>query len=347
MLFIHAANVHQGGGAYLLDSLLRILGNTHKGFISLDERMQIPNEIAKQIQIKRVFPSILSRFRSELWLARSVSKKDVVLCFGNLPPLFKLTGRTIVFMQNRYLVDKVSLSSLPVKVRVRVELERVWLSWTFRNVSEFIVQTPTMKNLLDSYTRGSVSVRILPFVADINVYTRNLKSPDLSINFVYDFVYVASAEPHKNHLKLLKAWCVLAKEGFYPSLCITIDQTLFKSLSDLIDTLRSKYGIRVNNVGIQSHHNILQLYKTSLALIYPSLFESFGLPLIEARQAGLAILASELDYVRDLVDPEFTFDPESALSIARAVKRFKGWTEKPLTLLDAREFLTSVLMKDF
>jgi hypothetical protein len=55
--------------------------------------------------------------------------------------------------------------------------------------------------------------------------------------------------------------------------------------------------------------------------------------------------ASELDYVRDVLDPEQSFDPESATSIARAVKRFMGWEILPLPLLDAVEFIKHVLEK--
>ncbi len=57
------------------------------------------------------------------------------------------------------------------------------------------------------------------------------------------------------------------------------------------------------------------------ALIFPSKTESLGLPLIEAASAGLPIIASELDFVRDVCVPNETFDPYSSTSISRAVKR--------------------------
>ena len=81
----------------------------------------------------------------------------------------------------------------------------------------------------------------------------------------------------------------------------------------------------------------------SRALIYPSTLESFGLPLIEARDAGLPILASELDYVRDTVDPEESFDPHSPISVARAVKRFLGIQEQRLAITDAKAFLQNIM----
>ena len=107
--------------------------------------------------------------------------------------------------------------------------------------------------------------------------------------------------------------------------------------------MRQRHGLKVTNAGELSHQDALTLYKKAGAAIYPSTFESFGLPLIEARQAGLPVLASELDYVRDVLDPEQTFDPESSQSIARAVKRFMGKEEKALPLLDAHGFIEHIL----
>jgi hypothetical protein len=54
---------------------------------------------------------------------------------------------------------------------------------------------------------------------------------------------------------------------------------------------------------------VLSLYNKVGAAIFPSTFESLPLRLIEARQAGLSVLASQLDYVRSR--PGQTFDPES------------------------------------
>lgn len=65
-------------------------------------------------------------------------------------------------------------------------------------------------------------------------------------------------------------------------------------------------------------------YAETKALIYPSLFESFGLPLFEARLLNLDVLASDSDFVRDLVEPIQTFDPYSPYSIANAVIRHMG-----------------------
>jgi glycosyltransferase involved in cell wall biosynthesis len=343
-LYIHAPNVHQGGGRTLLNALLK--GIECEALLFTDQRMLLPKAMGVNIKVTPIAPSIAQRILAEKRLAQVVKKEDVVLCFGNLPPLFKLRGRTVVFVQNRYLIEDVPLSEFPHKVRLRLAVERLWLARRLMNVDEFVVQTQTMKRYLVEKTRGKVPVSELPFVADPSGYTRDLPQSEVNKDVVFDFVYVASGEPHKNHRKLVEAWCLLAEDGLFPSLCLTLDEARFVELFRLIDEMQKRHGLEVTNVGELSHHEVLALYKKSGAAIYPSKFESFGLPLIESRQAGLPVLASELDFVRDVLDPNQTFNPDSPISIARAVKRFMGVDEKSLPLLDAKQFLTALFDRD-
>lgn len=342
---MHAYNVHQGGGKSLLLALLEAIPDDIIAFAQLDKRMVLSNHVPKTLTVKFVAPTVLNRLREEWQLAQHVKPLDRILCFGNLPPLFKLRGHTVVFMQNRYLVDDVGLGGFPLGMRLRLTMERLWFSKKVLNADEFIVQTPTMKRLLEIKTQGTVPIRVLPFVAEPNGYRRNAVPTEANKKSLYDFLYVASGEPHKNHPRLIEAWRLLAEEGLFPSLCLTLDEIRFAGLCHEIDHVRQQHGLKVVNVGNQSHQEVLALYNESAAVIYPSTFESFGLPLIEARQAKLPILASELDYVRDVLDPEQTFDPESPVSIARAVKRFMNIDEQPLLLLDAQSFLKHIVSK--
>lgn len=341
-LFIHAANVHQGGGRTLLDALLRAIPQERQAVLSLDERMPLPPDLGGNVEIRRCRPTMVQRLLVEKWLADSAKKTDTVLCFGNLPPLFRLQARTIVFVQNRYLIDNVRLDNFSLGVRLRLAVERLWLSGRIGNADELVVQTPTMKRLAERRTGGHVPVRILPFVAAPDGYARSAAVPKADQSKEFDFVYVATGEPHKNHRQLIAAWCLLAEEGLFPTLCVTLDNRRFAPLAEEVEMARRRHGVRIVNAGELSYSDVLALYGKAGALIFPSAFESFGMPLIEARQAGLPILASELDYVRDVIDPEQTFDPESPKSIARAVKRFWQQDAEELRLQDAGEFLRQI-----
>ncbi len=356
-LFINAPNVHQGGGRTLLDALLEANSQEKKRVLILDSRMVLPDNYNGVSVIKRVFPSILQRFLAEFWLFRKVKEEDAVLCFGNLPPLFKLTGHVTVFIQNRYLLEDISLSDFPWKTRLHLNIERLWLRFRLSNADQLIVQTPSMRNMLISLverksknfkdvSKNKINIdliKILPFVNSAGIYQRNFIKSEQCIAKDFDFIYVASGDLHKNHRRLIEAWILLAVEGIFPSLCITVDEKHFPELSKWINEMVVYNDLKLENVGVVSHKDVIELYANSRALIYPSLTESFGLPLIEARQAGLYVLASELDYVRDVLDPDQSFNPSSAASISAAIKRFLQIDQLPLPLNSAEQFLTSTL----
>jgi glycosyltransferase involved in cell wall biosynthesis len=64
-----------------------------------------------------------------------------------------------------------------------------------------------------------------------------------------------------------------------------------------------------------------ELYFNCPYLIFPSIMESFGLPLIEAAESGMKVLASNLPYVYDVIIPSLTFGPLDKISIADAVSK--------------------------
>lgn len=342
-LFVHATNVHQGGGRALLGAILNALPAGVQSILSLDSRMPFDKSSAPEVLLKVVPPSVAQRLMAERWLASNVQSDDTVLCFGNLPPLFKLRGHVVVFLQNRYLIDTVNQSGLPFRVRCRIAVERLWLTSMLKNVDEFVVQTPSMKRLLEARTKSAAPIHVQPFMASHQGYARRVQLTQASHEKDCDFVYVASGEPHKSHRELIDAWALLAEEGLFPSLRLTLDRERFAELCRWIDDKVARYGMQVVNMGEVPPGQVGQLYRRAGAVIYPSTFESFGLPLIEARHAGLPVLASELDYVRDVLDPEQSFDPQSPVSIARAVRRFMNIEENILPLQNAKEFVTDIL----
>ena len=342
-LIIHAVNIHSGGGKTLLLALLAALPNNVDVVATLDTRLEFSSDLIANLILIRVEPTLGARFFTEKTLAHLTQPDDLVLCFGNLPPLLKLAGHVVVFVQNRYLIDDVSLNRFSWKSRLRIHFERLWLKCMAHNADEFVVQTPSMYRIfsMSGRARGR-QIHILPFTNLSQGYRRSYKMPTPKSS-VPIFIYVASGEPHKNHRNLITAWCLLAQEGVFPSLKLTLSLDANQELCSWLKRQIYSFQLNIDNLGVLSHAEVQSLYATAQALIFPSTFESFGLPLIEARQAGLAVLASELDYVRDVIDPEEAFDPVSPISIAQAVKRFMGVGNSPLPLIDARVFLANIL----
>ena len=334
-LIIHATNIHQGGGAVLLRELLASMPYDAAVFLQVDARFFLPADIHPNLKIIRFRCTFLARLRAEVSLFNFVCRGDHVLCFGNLPPLFKLKSDPTVFLQSRYLIDRhAPISALPLRARLKIYVEKFWLKLFKRNAGQLIVQTSSMQALAKEFL--GIHVKCLPFLPNGVVHLEQcLIKP---VKHKFDFIYVASGETHKNHLSLIEAWRLLFAEGLAPSLAMTLSKELCPDLSAHLEKERGN-GLNIYNLGIHSHDDLLTIYRQSGALIYPSSFESFGLPLLEAKRLGLPVLAPELDYVRDVIDPDETFDCHSPLSIARAVRRhLKGRRQFP-ELLSAKTWI--------
>lgn len=341
-LYINALNVHQGGGKTLLQSLLNALTRVSVPYKLLIDSRFDADEVMIPHDAVKVKPTIRGRLSAYIWLRKNTGCQDVVLNVGNLPPLFKLKAKSLVFLQNRYLVDDIDLTSFGFRGRLKICIERIWFRLFISNADMFIVQTPTMKRILSKKLLKHPPVLVAPYVADPTGFSRkcNFESWEVESN---TFLYVASGEPHKNHKNLLYAWKLLAEEGVFPKLILTLDNDFHRDLISWVQNIADNYQLKVENLGSLSKKQLDNIYESSSALIYPSKLESFGLPLVEARQKSLPVIAGELDYVRDILDPEEVFNPESPISIARAVKRFMGLGEEALPLMSADNFVISIL----
>jgi glycosyltransferase involved in cell wall biosynthesis len=190
-----------------------------------------------------------------------------------------------------------------------------------------------------SNSAATPKIRVRPF---LNKLPPRAEFESTFADVKWDFVYVADGVAHKNHLNLLEAWCILARKNIRPRLALTLgtsDELLLKKILDL----RSEYRLEISNLGELPHDSVISLYKACRFLIFPSLSESFGLPLIEANHFGLPIIASELDYVRDVCSPIETFNPNSSKSIALAVMRALKINDIELLFASPSDFLVELI----
>lgn len=342
LVILYAPNVHTGGGLMLLRSLLLNGPEAMPLTAFLDERARNQLVLPPKAQVTWVAPRLGSRLAAEWGLHRAAATEGRVLCFHGLPPLLPCAAKVTVFLQNRLYVQPDLNGGYKWKTRLRLTAERL-LSRAFKHrVALYLVQTPTMRQSVLTWLGEDLSgrvpqVQVLPFVATLPAKIHNVcTSP------AWDFVYVADGEAHKNHAALLAAWELLAQEGIRPKLALTLGER-DTALAKHIASTSKRLDLQIFNCGHLPHDEVVAMYASARALVFPSDTESFGLPLIEAAHMGLPIVASELDYVRDVCTPVQTFNPRSPVSIARAVKRFLALPESPLPLSSASDFWTEWL----
>jgi len=343
-VFLYAPNINKGGGFVLLKSIIDEWPRKTHLFAYLDFRIKDKIKIPENSTVHWVKPSIYHRLKAEYMIARDCLEGDTVLFKNSLPPIFKCKAKVVVFMQNRNFIENIKLFDYKFFDAFRLSLERAQ-SFIFRHrVDLYIVQTNSFKRKIDNwYTSHFLSkkpaIKVLPFM--------NESFHNLSTHFnkvkkkKWDFIYVADGLAQKNHSVLFDAWEELAKQHHFPSLLVTLsshETVLLERINEL-----KKVGVIIKNIGEIPHEDIISIYEECRALIYPSLRESFGLPLLEATALQLPILASELDYVYDVCNPIISFNPKSYLSISRAVKRFIKIENRITKVHTPSEFLGYVI----
>ena len=330
---IYAHGVHSGGGLTLLKEVFSAVEGDSSYLFMLDIRCHQHASQYNLINIKYFPPGFLGRLRSEIKLKKSQDKVKAVLSFNSIPFFLSIKKHTTIFLQNVNLVSASPPSSFTECVK------HVLFKHLATGVDQFIVQTRSMYDSLVLITGSPCRISTLLDPVMLNYLNQNNSASSVFPQRRRRFVYVADSSPHKNHAKLLQAWQLL--HDTFTNLNIELVVTLPLNLGGVWDELSSKFDVQqlgVVNEGVVSRERIFEIYRSCDALIFPSLSESFGLPLLEASASNLDIIASELDYVRDVVCPVEVFDPNSSVSIARSIARYLElpWPEsvRPISAIE-------------
>ncbi|MAJ81641.1 MAG: hypothetical protein CMF41_01850 [Legionellales bacterium] len=339
-VIIYAPNIKVGGGLILLKELIGKVPKSLNVFCILNEEVK---ENFPDQPMYTVSSSIFGRIKAELLVRRLSHQAKSVFCFHGVPTLLKTHCKQSVYIQNALLVDSSTKKNYSLFSRLRLYVESNLIKFKLHNMAYCYVQTRSMEERLRQFCKKNhmhtPKILIAPFIPTLG----NSKQP-LSSKKDIDFIYPADAQPHKNLRNLFLAWQILAEDNIRPSLVVTLDDQSFKTLKKTISFDEMK--VNIINLGMMRYEDLKKVYQRSCALIFPSFLESFGLPLIEASQMGLQILASEKNFVYDVCSPSDTFDPHSAKSIAVAVKKFKGITTKSRISCVEKDFWKTFMSKE-
>lgn len=145
---------------------------------------------------------------------------------------------------------------------------------------------------------------------DTAQFTPNLGERENSV------LFPARGWAHKNHATLIAGMEIARQSN--PDLRLVLTGGGLEGLGDLPDW--------VDRRGLVSQEELLRLYRTAGAMVFPSLYEGFGLPPLEAMASGCPVAVSNAGSLPEVVgDAAVLFDPRDpdgiADGIAQALKR--------------------------
>ncbi|HSP70454.1 MAG TPA: glycosyltransferase family 1 protein [Bryobacteraceae bacterium] len=129
---------------------------------------------------------------------------------------------------------------------------------------------------------------------------------------------VSTLHPHKNMLRLIRAFG--RKKRDFPLVLAGLRGFHAGAIEALIAEMGLQDSVRIT--GWVPREELYQLYAHARAFIYPSTFEGFGMPVLEALAAGIPTACSDIPPLREVAgDATLFFDPQDEDAIAAAIER--------------------------
>lgn len=174
----------------------------------------------------------------------------------------------------------------------------------------------TRNDLIERYGVSESKMVVTHLASSIDASRSNGAQPVPSRPY---FLYVGARHGYKNFQTLLRAFTRLAADNLEVMLClagVAFSNEEEKQISEL------GLSSRMENYGQVDDDHLAKLYRHSLALVYPSLYEGFGLPPLEAMACGTVVVASNCASLPEVIgDAGFLFDPESVDELTEIMSR--------------------------
>lgn len=162
-------------------------------------------------------------------------------------------------------------------------------------------------------------------------------SPKSQIKRNNSLLFVGSLEPRKNLENLLHALEILHDEGHEIPLTIT-GPTGWKNTNIHKKLEKTSIAGNVQHLGFVTEETLNKLYDTCAAVIFPSFYEGFGLPVLEAIAHRAPVLTTQGSVMEEIAGKYATyFDANNPASIASAIKNFYNERESRYNEIKASE----------
>lgn len=355
IIYAPAINSKSAGAHSILESFLSSLGSYtvkdnwqfvgHQDYESLCLKHGIKfNKLDLNLKwFKRIFYDFFL-FKKN-FLKASVPP-SIIVSMQNTTPLLRKEDRNLTYLHQAIPFLK-EFSPSPIKQTKLFLIKHFYYFFICVGINQrqsyFIVQSEWLKKILTQKLKiASEHVFIhRPLPTDISLSESNL---DRNEHFFYPALY----QIYKNHQNLFKGFCLAALENPTNNYFLEVTLEDFYFAKTLKAVGQVPHNLHIINLGILSRQETLQAIKNAKAIIYPSLVESYGMPIAEAIFLKTPVIASNLPYARELLEENgHYFDPLDIQSIKLAIVNF-GLNHKNNPVVSSDKFKSwEKILSDF
>jgi len=310
-VLIDSVYINSGGGKIILFEIinklekLKLLSNF---FFLFDKRLEKNGEIPFK-NLNHKFVLAKEQLRNKFYKEELETFSSFV-CLSNVPPPIFISKPVHVFFHNDLLLDPFS-SNLSLKNKVLNFLKKQYIISRNNKQYNWYVQSNLMyQKGIKHLGLNSSNLHITPIFKEKKLIHSNKE--------LNSFLYVSNGSKHKNHKRLFMAFIKAAnKTNCVLKLNLTLSN--YEFINSPYSKIAAPKNLKIVNHGLLEFSKLENVYQKTQFLIFPSLNESFGLPLIESINYNCKVLAPNLNYVNEVITPSIKFDPFSSSKISESI----------------------------
>jgi len=322
-----------GGGWNYIANLINALGaydheNTYFAFVTKASECLVPHKT----NFKAVPMNIRATSRAKRVLYENTALQalayqyqiDCMHWFANTQGIVNLAPGVVTVYDAQSLLNFTKYS-----LRKRLYL-RMMMNWTGKLAKMLLpMSDATAQTLQQLLHIEATRMTVIPAIVSasfrpaadeqIAVIKRQYGLPDKF------WLYVAHLYAHKNHLRLLEAYHQLKQQNFPVWPLVLRGDT--QKAENQVKLAVTQLGLEEDIIFLPrlKESELCALYSAATALIFPSLYEGGGIPVVEALACGCPVVASRIPAVQEYAgDAAHYFDPLDSQSIATAIANFQA-----------------------
>lgn len=222
-----------------------------------------------------------------VFLKAEIEKCDIYHCLSSYLPFFGVPVPSVVTIHDLKYVRYPNFLSNWLKA---LYLRRIIINTLYDASHIIAVSDSTRRDLVD-LGADAKKTSVIHEASVIDPPIERSSEKDVFFSGRY-FLFVGENRPHKNLDRLLKAFQLLVQDFPEESPHLVIAGNGTQALREKI----VKFGLADKTIvlGAVSDEDLVRLYSGAFAFVFPSLYEGFGLPVLEAMSFGVPVVTSNI-----------------------------------------------------
>lgn len=312
----------------LINSLASIdKKNEYYVFVS-DKNKQFFDIRQKNFRIINAGKAVTKNFRRLMWEQLSLPKYikkhkiDVLHSPGFVIPFLSKAKNILT------IADMTFISHPKVHTLVKRFYFGLFMPPSIRKTDKILsISKSTKKDISDmlNINAGKIEVTHLSYGKEFKILDKKNAKGFLSDNYSIDYpfiLFVGMIEPRKNLKRVLKAFSQLKKQETIPQKLVIVGKKgwMYKGIFKTVKRLGLEKEIIFT--GYVPDNDLVKFYNSADVLVYPCLYEGFGIPILEAMACECPVITSNVSSMPEVAgDAALFVNPIKTDEIASAMKK--------------------------